>query len=88
VHVAGLLDRVDRDDVGVVQRGDGARFAGEALAPLPVRGQRRRQDLERDRARERRVLGWLSGRGVSRRIADTTAAGFAPSKGRRPVSSS
>ena len=34
--VAGLLDGVDRDDVRVIERGDGLRFALEALPPLGV----------------------------------------------------
>ena len=32
----GLLDRVDRDDVRMVERGDGPRFALEALAALRI----------------------------------------------------
>ncbi len=52
-----LLDRVDRDDVGVVQRRDGARLAPEALDPLRRSRHLGRQDLERDLARELRVLG-------------------------------
>ena len=49
-----FLDRVDGDDVRVVQRGDGAGFAREALAVLGVVSL---EDFERDVALEARVAG-------------------------------
>ena len=56
-HALVLLDRVDRDDAGVVERGDGARFALETGAAIGVVGESLRQHLERDLAAELRVLG-------------------------------
>ena len=49
-----FLDRVNRDDVGVVQRGDRAGFARE---PLPVLGVVSLEDFERDVPLEARVAG-------------------------------
>lgn len=57
VHVAGLLDRVDGDDVGVVERGDGLGLALEALAALAVGADRGWEHLEGDAAVEVRILG-------------------------------
>ena len=59
VRAAGLFDRVHRDDVGVVQRRDGPGFAGKAQPALVIGGQLRRQNLERDLATERGVLGLI-----------------------------
>jgi hypothetical protein len=42
-----FFHRVDGDDVGVVERGDGARLAFEAAAALGVGGERGREHLER-----------------------------------------
>ena len=56
VNAAGLFDRVHRDDVGVVERGNRPGLAGEAQAAVVVGGQLRRQDLERHLATERGVL--------------------------------
>jgi hypothetical protein len=47
-----VLDRVQGDDVRVVERRYGARLALEALEPLRVRGEALRQHLERDVAAE------------------------------------
>jgi len=52
-----LLDRVDRDDVRVVERSDGLGLALEALPALRVRCHARREDLQRDLAVQARVLG-------------------------------
>ena len=52
-----LVDRVDRDDVGMVERGDRTRFALEAVASLGVVGQRVREHLQGDAATELRVVG-------------------------------
>jgi hypothetical protein len=43
-----LVDRVDVDDVGVVERGGGLGFAKEARADLASERELRRQDLDRD----------------------------------------
>ena len=53
--LAGLIDRVQRDDVRVVERGDGARFALETLAAGG--GHTGRQDFERYLTAERQILG-------------------------------
>ena len=55
VDAAGLLDRVDRDDVRVIERGDGAGLALEPLQPLRARGHLGRQHFESDVAAEPRV---------------------------------
>ena len=52
-----LLDRVDGDDVRVGERGDGARFLGEALAALVIERHQRRQHLQGDAAMEAEVVG-------------------------------
>ncbi len=57
VDAVGLLDRVDRDDVRVVERRDGLRFALEPLQAITAPGQLRGQDLERHLPLELRVLG-------------------------------
>ncbi len=53
----GLLDRVERHDPGVAERGDRPRLALEARDLLGVRGHLRRQHLEGDPAVEARVVG-------------------------------
>ncbi len=50
--VVALARVVDRDDVGVVDRGGGARLAYEALAEVGVLGQLRGDELQRDGAVE------------------------------------
>src|SRR5262249_19624819 len=50
-------DVVEGADVRMVQGGDGARFALEALTRLPVDGKVWRQHLDRDLAAKARVLG-------------------------------
>ncbi len=50
-----LLDRMDGDDVGMIDRRDGARLALESLQAIGVPGQGRRQRLEGDGPPERRV---------------------------------
>ena len=55
VCVAILLDRVDRDDVGAIQRGERARLALEALDALRVGCEFRREHFEGHVAPERRV---------------------------------
>ena len=47
-HAAGLLDRVDGDDVRVIERGDGLGLALEALRGARGRGHVGGQHLERD----------------------------------------
>ena len=54
---AGFLDRVERHDVPVVQRGDGPRLALEALEQVGPRGQVRGQQLHRHVAAETGVAG-------------------------------
>ena len=51
----GLLDRVDRDDVRVVERGNGARFALEAGEPSGSRANGGGQHFDRDVAAQPRV---------------------------------
>ena len=48
-----VLDRVDGDDVRMGERGDGARFLGEALAALVIERHQRRQHLQGDAAMSR-----------------------------------
>ncbi len=55
--VPDLLDRVDGDDVRVVECGDGLRFAFEALAAIGVTGETRRQDFQRHRPAEPQIAG-------------------------------
>ena len=45
-HAATIFDRVDCDDIGVIDGGDGLRFALKALAELGIGGLERRQCLE------------------------------------------
>ena len=52
-----MADVVERADVRMIERRDRARLALEALAQLRVGRERRRQDLDRDRAVEPRVAG-------------------------------
>ncbi len=52
----GLADVVDGEDVGVVQRGGGARLLFEALSSPVVPGHRRGEHLDRDLAAELGVL--------------------------------
>ncbi len=47
-HAAAVLDRVDRDDIGVIDGGDGLRFALEALAEFGFGNGKRRQSFEGD----------------------------------------
>ena len=53
---AELLDRVDRDDTWMIQRGDGLRLALEALARHGIAGEDLRQDLEGDAPIQPRVF--------------------------------
>ncbi len=55
VQSAGLLDGVNRDDVRVVEGGDGARFTTEALGAHRVVRHRLGKDLQRDVAAKRVV---------------------------------
>ncbi len=59
VRGPGKLDRVDGDDVGVVEGGDGLRLALEALAAFVIHAERRRQHLERDLTVQLLVLGGI-----------------------------
>ena len=54
---SALLDRMDRDDVRVVERRDGAGLSLKAREPIRIAGQIGRQDLERDIAAEPRIAG-------------------------------
>ena len=56
-HAVGFLGRVDRDDVRVIERGDGARFTGEALEARRDRSAMSGgQHLERDVAAQPRIV--------------------------------
>ena len=55
VDALGLLDRVDGDDVGVIERGERLRLALEAREALRVARHVGGQDLEGDVASELRV---------------------------------
>ena len=55
--VLRLLDRVDRGDRRVVERGGGARLGDEALLGLGARHEVRREELQGDRAPELLVAG-------------------------------
>ena len=55
VDALGLFDRVERDDVRMVQRGDGAGFALEAREAIGIARRLGGQHLERDVAAELRV---------------------------------
>ena len=50
-------DVVDGEDVGVIERGDGARLLLEAAQPVRIGREPRGQDLDRDVAPEPRVAG-------------------------------
>ena len=52
-----LFDRIDCDDVGVVQRGDGTGLAIEPAAALRIGGLRMRENLQRDFTSQLPVLG-------------------------------
>jgi hypothetical protein len=52
-------DLVNGDDVGVVQRGRGARFLHEPPGALLIANEMRRQHLQRDTAAEHRVMGLI-----------------------------
>ena len=54
------VDIVERADVRMVQRGDGARLALKALHCRPVRGHGLRQKLHRHRAPQARILGLIN----------------------------
>ena len=54
-----FFDRVDRDDVGVIQRGDRLSFALEAQPPLRIARQKARQDLQRDAAVKAGIFGGI-----------------------------
>ena len=56
VNGIGLVDLVNGDDVGVIQRGGGFRFLHEPPHPILIRGDLEAQDLQRDFAIELRVL--------------------------------
>ena len=55
VHATGLLESVDRGDVRMIQRRERLRLAFEARQAVGVRGERVRQDLDRDLAAKCRV---------------------------------
>ena len=57
VNTVGFLHRVDRDDVRMVESGEGLRFTLKAREPIGVAGRPGGQDLERDAASKLRVLG-------------------------------
>ena len=50
-----LFDAVDRGDVRVIDRGEQARFAFEARAPVTIASEHRRQQLDGDIAPEARI---------------------------------
>jgi len=54
----GLFESIDGGDVRMIERGENVRFPFEALQPIGVRGERRRQDLDATswRSRESRAL--------------------------------
>ena len=57
LHLVGFLDRINRDDVGVVERRHGDRFAVEALDHAGGEHQTRRHHLDRDAAVELDLAG-------------------------------
>src|SRR5439155_22312601 len=57
VRLSSVLDRIDGDDVRVIERGHGLRLALEALAAIGLRGERRRKNFDRDGPLEASVLG-------------------------------
>ena len=52
----GLLDRVDRDDVRVVEGGNATGLTAESFEPIGIGGHSGRQHLEGDIASESRVV--------------------------------
>ncbi len=56
LHPAVVADVVDRQDVGMVQRGDGPCLPLKPLQPLVVSRSTRRQDLQRQPPAQARVL--------------------------------
>ena len=59
MRAVGVADVVDAADVRMVQRGDGPRLALEARARIGIAGDVTRQDLDRDRAIEPRIAGFV-----------------------------
>ena len=55
VYATGLLEPVDRRDVGMIQRRERLRLALETRQAFGISRERVRQDLDRDLAAERRV---------------------------------
>ena len=55
VQAGRFLEPIDRRDVRMIERGERLRLALEPDQPFGVRGERVRQDLDRDLATERRV---------------------------------
>jgi len=56
-HALHIPGAVDRDDVGMIERGRQTRFAQEALAKSLVVGELARKQLDRDRPSEVELLG-------------------------------
>jgi hypothetical protein len=56
-EAVSFLDRVNRDDIRVVEGGDGTRFTFESRPAVGIARRLVRQDLERDLASELRVFG-------------------------------
>ena len=52
-----LLDGIDRDDVGMVQRGHGTCLTLEPIASLGIAGERVRKHFQSDSATQLRVVG-------------------------------
>src|SRR5580693_8633227 len=58
--LAGFLaDVINRADAGMIQRGGGARLAAKALQRLRIAGDVVRQKLQRNKAAEASVLGFV-----------------------------
>jgi hypothetical protein len=57
VDAVGLFHRIDRDDARMVQRGNRLRFTLESGQRVRIRGQLRRDRLQRDLAVELQILG-------------------------------
>ena len=57
VQAGRLLEAVNRGDVGMIQRRERLRLALETCQAFGVRGERARQDLDRDLSAQRRVGG-------------------------------
>ena len=51
-YMIGRLEAVDRRDVGMIQRREQIRFAGEARPPFGITGEELRQNLEGDVSRQ------------------------------------